>query len=215
MYLLLFLLLPLYLRCEAVLIPPYLPILENNNFERVDLIERYFHMGLGYSEIVLFWGLLHGYVLSIRQLKRILQQRGLGRRRNRSNIEEVYRAIRRELRGSGSMMGYRQMTRRLLHGHGVVVDKETVRELLKILDPEGVVSRLGPLLFSIYVNDLPSAAKNCSSESYVDDTKLLLSFRINDSNTALTDLKEDLIRMRNWCFDNLLLLNPDKTKLMV
>ena len=126
----------IYLRCEAVL-PPYLPILENNNFERVDLIERYFHMGLGYSEIVLFWGLLHGYVLSIRQLKRILQQRG----RNRSNIEEVYQAVRRELRGSGSMMGYRQMTRRLLHGHGVVVDKETVRERLKILDPEGVDAR--------------------------------------------------------------------------
>ena len=79
--------------------------------------------------------------------------------------------------------------------------------------PQGSI--LGPLLFSIYVNDLPSVAKNCSSESYVDDTKLLLSFRINDSNIALTDLNEDLIRMRNWCFDNLLLLNPDKTKLMV
>ncbi|CAB4033475.1 Hypothetical predicted protein, partial [Paramuricea clavata] len=155
MYLVLFLFLPLYLRCEAVL-PPYLPILENNNFERVDVIERYFHMGLGYSEIVLFLGLLHGYVLSIRQLKRILQQRGLGKRRNRSNIEEVYRAIRRELRGSGSMMGYRQMTRRLLHGHGVVVDKETVRELLKILDPEGVDARRVMWLDSCYNQQLES-----------------------------------------------------------
>ncbi len=62
MCLLLFLFLPLYLRCEAVL-PPYLPILENNNFECVDLIEPYFNIGLGYSKIVLFWGLLHGYVL--------------------------------------------------------------------------------------------------------------------------------------------------------
>ncbi|CAB4014485.1 Hypothetical predicted protein [Paramuricea clavata] len=79
--------------------------------------------------------------------------------------------------------------------------------------PQGSI--LGPLLFSIYLNDLPSVAKSCSSESYVDDTKLFLSFRINDSNIALTDLNEDLIRMRNWCFDNLLLLNPDKTKLMV
>ena len=76
-------------------------------------------------------------------------------------------------------------------------------------------SILGLLLFSIYVNDLPSAARKCSSESYVDDTKLLLSFRISDSNTAMTDLNEDLIRMRNWCFDNLLLLNSDKTKMMV
>ena len=91
----------------------------------------------------------------------------------------------------------------------------TLSEKLPVVSgvPQGSI--LGPLLFSIYVNDLPSVAKNCSSESYVDDTKLLLSFRINDSNTALTDLNEDLIRMRNWCFDNMLLLNPDKTKLMV
>ena len=91
----------------------------------------------------------------------------------------------------------------------------TLSEKLPVVSgvPQGSI--LGPLLFSIYVNDLPSVAKNCSSESYVDDTKLLLSFRINNSNTALTDLNEDLIGMRNWCFDNLLLLNPDKTKLMV
>ena len=88
---------------------------------------------------------------------------------------------------------------------------------LPVVIASGVPQRsiLGPLLFSIYVKDLPSAAKKCSSESYVDDTKLLLSFRINESNTALIDLNADLIRMRNWCFDNLLLLNPDKTKLMV
>ena len=141
MYLLLLLLfLQLFLHCKCVL-PPYLPILANNNFERGDLIEQYFHLGLGYSEIVQFLGLLHGCLLSIRQLKRILQRRGLGRRKNRSEIEEVYRAIRRELRGSRSTMGYRQMTRRLLHSHGVIVDKETVRELLKILDPEGVNAR--------------------------------------------------------------------------
>jgi hypothetical protein len=33
------------------------------------------------------------------------------------------------------------MTRRLLNEHTISVDQETVRELLKILDPDGVAAR--------------------------------------------------------------------------
>ena len=78
--------------------------------------------------------------------------------------------------------------------------------------PQGSI--LGPLLFSIYHNDLSSSIKKCTSESYVDDTKLLLSFHINNSSTAVVDFNGDLIRVRNWFFDNLLLL-IEKTKLMI
>ena len=36
--------------------------------------------------------------------------------------------------------------------------------------PQGSI--LGPLLFNVYVNDLPTVPKACSVESYVDDSKL-------------------------------------------
>ena len=64
---LLFLLLISFSTCTGAL-PTYTPLL---NVERGDLIERYFHLGLGYSEILLFLGSLHGCFLSLRQLKRM------------------------------------------------------------------------------------------------------------------------------------------------
>ena len=39
--------------------------------------------------------------------------------------------------------------------------------------PQGSI--LDPLLFSIYVNGLPEVPRHCSTECYVDDTKLLVS----------------------------------------
>ena len=63
---------------------------------------------------------------------------GLGRR-NHSNPQIICEAIEEELHGSGSMLGYRQMTRRLLHKYGVSTAKETVRQLLKIMDTQGAV----------------------------------------------------------------------------
>ena len=49
--------------------------------------------------------------------------------------------------------------------------------------PQGSI--LGPLLFSIYVNDQPEAPRNCSTECYVDDTKLFVSFHLQDTQRML------------------------------
>ena len=68
-------------------------------------------------------------------------------------------------------------------------------------------SILGPLLFNTF-NDLPSVPKNCSSQCYVDDTKLLMSFQLHDQHAAISKMNKDLLSIRNWCFDNQLLLNP-------
>ena len=79
--------------------------------------------------------------------------------------------------------------------------------------PQGSI--LGPLLFTVYANDLPSIPQHCSTDCYVDDTKLLMSFRVQDCESTMAAMDDDLIKLRNGCFDNMLLLNPDKTKLIV
>ena len=47
------------------------------------------------------------------------------------------------------------------------------------------------------------------------DTKLVVSFKMNDTVNAFAYLRDDLRRIGQWYSKNLLLLNPSKTKLMV
>ncbi|XP_022784402.1 uncharacterized protein LOC111324984 [Stylophora pistillata] len=134
--------------CDGVRLPNYIPTLQEHPAGRDDLIESYFHLGLEYTEI-LFLVVSHDINLSLRQLKRILKAKGLGRRRNASDLREVVQAVEEKLRGSGSNVGYGQMTQRLVNDPCIVVAKETVRELLKILDPEGY-HKLKPSDFCIH-----------------------------------------------------------------
>ena len=126
--------------CNAVL-HAYIPVIQQNVGERDNLITTYFHLGFSYVEILSFLVLSHGIRLSLRQLKRILKNQGLLRRRNHSSPHEIVSAVERELRGSGSSIGYRLMHQRLRNDYGLVVDRETVRATLKTLDQEGVDRR--------------------------------------------------------------------------
>lgn len=49
--------------------------------------------------------------------------------------------------------------------------------------PQGSI--LGPLLSSVYVNDLPQSLKKCKVDSYVDDTKMCLSFNATILNLGV------------------------------
>ena len=63
------------------------------------------------------------------------------------------------------------------------------------------------------MNDLPAVVKYSNIESYVDDTKLYLSFAAKDVHVCLHQVDEDLHRVAEWCCANRLLINAEKTKL--
>ena len=76
-------------------------------------------------------------------------------------------------------------------------------------------SILGPALFNLYINDLPTIPESGSLESFVDDSKLYLSFPVKDATAVVQLINEDLAKIATWCSYNGLLINPDKIKLLV
>ena len=52
-------------------------------------------------------------------------------------------------------------------------------------------SILGPALFIIYLNDFPSIPEVCSLESYVDDSKLYLSFPVVYASNMVQLINKD------------------------
>jgi hypothetical protein len=103
-------------------------------------ITKYFKNGLNYCEIVAMLARENDINISERHLKRLLSKYGLFRRHHYTDVEEVSDFIRKQLQSSGQLHGYRWMWLKCLQ-HGFVVQKETIRHLLKLLDPNGVETR--------------------------------------------------------------------------
>ena len=77
--------------------------------------------------------------------------------------------------------------------------------------PQGSI--LGPLLFILYINDLPNYVSNVNVSMYADDTAIYYSS--NDVNDIVDKMNNDLVNVDKWLAKNKLSLNVDKTNFML
>ena len=75
--------------------------------------------------------------------------------------------------------------------------------------PQGSV--LGPILFILYINDLPNNLKHCTCDIFADDTKIHAT--ANNLEEA-ENIQKDLDSLSKWCKEWLLSFNKKKCHLL-
>ena len=84
--------------------------------------------------------------------------------------------------------------------------EKTSSNLLQVSSWVHQGSILGPLVFLIFINDLPNASPHLKSYGFADDFKLIALIEI--------DLRNGARRLENWCYENLMTTNTSKGKLI-
>ena len=76
-------------------------------------------------------------------------------------------------------------------------------------------SALGPLLFTVFSNDLSLHAGDAAVFQYADDTQILVSGPQNDLARLISRMEASLTSLDSWFCANALKVNTTKTQLMV
>ena len=76
--------------------------------------------------------------------------------------------------------------------------------------PQGSI--LGPLFFTLFINDLPFKIRNLRKKLFADDTTLYISNR--DVNVLINEFKKAILPLLEWCTFNRMDINWSKTFFM-
>ena len=96
----------------------------------------------------------------------------------------------------------------------ITLNSETSDDLSTVCGvPQGSI--LGPLLFLVFINDLPLYLKDTvtNTEMYADDTTV---YDVGTSKLVIqNNLQKALNILESWCENNGMVLNPAKTKVLL
>ena len=107
------------------------------------------------------------------------------------------------------LRSYLQDRKQYVYVHGTL----STPGILKAGVPQGSV--LGPLLFCLYINDLPIhiTCPDVACDMFADDTTLHTQGK--EKRQIETNLQNSLNDVSKWCQENSMLIHPDKTKSML